>query len=147
MSIVVLYATVSGNAETLAELTVQRLGARGLDATLANVAEFSTVRLQDYDQAFVIASTWGEGAAPPEAADFFAALQGPPVLPLSRLGYAVLALGSSAYPKFCGFGRQLDAALADCGATRLMARVDCDTKLKADFERWLDAVTVVAGKP
>lgn len=146
MSIVVLYATVSGRAETLAELTLQRLGARGLEATLANVAEFSAQRLQDFDQAFLVASTWGEGAAPPDAADFLVALQGPPVLPLSRLSYAVLALGSRAYPEFCGFGRQLDAALEACGATRLLARVDCDTKLKADFERWLEAVAAVAGK-
>lgn len=144
VSIIVLYATVSGNAEALAEFTVRRLGECGLPATAASVAEFPVARLQEFETALVIASTWGEGAPPPEAEVFFAALQARPTGRSSRLRFAVLALGSRAYPEFCGFGRRLDAALEEGGATRLLPRVDCDTKLKADFERWLaDVVRVL----
>lgn len=137
VSILVLYATVSGNAEALAEFTVRRLGECGMAATAVSVDGFPGPRLQEFETALVIASTWGEGAPPPDAEDFFASLQAPETGRLTRLRFAVLALGSRAYPEFCGFGRRLDAALEASGATRLLPRVDCDTKLKADFERWL----------
>lgn len=34
--------------------------------------------------------------------------------------YAVFALGSSAYPNFCAFGRYIDTILADLGGERIM---------------------------
>lgn len=139
-NVLILYASVSGTAEELAAFTALRLRGAGLTAAVANVADFPAPRLAEVDTALVIASTWGEGAPPPDAEVFFASLQAPDTGRLTRLRFAVLALGSRAYPEFCGFGRRLDAALEECGATRLLPRVDCDTKFKADFERWLTDV-------
>lgn len=39
--------------------------------------------------------------------------------PLSNIRFAVFALGSSAYPNFCAFGRYVDSMLADLGGERL----------------------------
>ena len=119
LRLAILYATVSGNAEELAH---------------------AAARLAEFDAALVIASTWGEGVAPPDAEEFCAALGGGAALDLGRLNYAVLALGSSMYPDFCACGKRIDAGLAQRGAKRLVERVDCDTKFKADYERWLGAV-------
>ncbi len=141
-TVLILYASVSGTAEELATLTARKLRAADLAAEVANVADFPAVSLAEFDTVLIIASTWGEGEPPPDAADFVAAL---PVLHLPRLHFAVLALGSRAYPQFCAFGRRLDEGLAKCGAQRLLARVDCDTKLKADFERWLAGVRRMLG--
>ncbi len=139
--IVVLYATVSGTAEELAHATAARLAANPARAIeVSNVADFPAARLAEFDAALVIASTWGEGVAPPEAEEFCRTLGGEAPPDLGRLNYAVLALGSSMYPDFCACGKQIDADLARHGAKRLVPRVDCDTKFKADFERWLGAV-------
>jgi len=137
--VAVLYATVSGNAEELAHAVAQTLGGRGRDGVVANLADFPAARLGECDVALFIVSTWGAGEAPPDAADFFAALSAP-ALRLDGLRYAVLALGSSSYRDFCAAGRILDVRLAERGARRLLPRRDCDTKFKADFQEWLAQV-------
>ena len=136
--IAILYATVSGNAETLAELARERLHAAGQDAAVHNVADFPATRLGEFDTALVIASTWGEGAPPPDAAKFCADLQGDAEWRLPRLRFAVFALGSSTYREFCGCGRQIDEDLARRGANRLLPCVEADVKFKARFTAWLD---------
>ena len=139
--VTVLYATVSGNAEALAAAVVTQLRAAGQTAEALNMADYPPARLAEERTVLIIASTWGEGALPPDAEAFCAALAGH--APLPRLRYAVLALGSRAYGDFCGGGRRIDEALEKCGATRLRPRVECDTKYKADFGRWLAAVLEV----
>jgi len=141
MSIAILYATVSGNAESLAQATAERLAAAGRRSVVENMADFPAARLREFDTALLIASTWGEGAPPPDAADFCAALRRHEALRLPQLRYAVFALGSSSYADFCGCGRRIDEDLAGCGAVRLLPRVESDTKFKAAFEKWLQAVT------
>lgn len=137
--VAVLYATVSGNAEELAHATAQALGVRGGECAVVNVADFPAARLREFDTALFIVSTWGEGEAPPEAAEFFAALAAP-ALRLEGLRYAVLALGSSSYRDFCAAGRKVDELLAARGARRLLSRRNCGTKFKADFQEWLAQV-------
>lgn len=144
--LLVLYASASGNAEQLALAAAESLRAEGHATTVHNVADFPAGRLREWDVALLVVSTWGEGRPPPEAEEFCAALAAPESLGLTGLRYAVLALGSSMYADFCACGRQVDADLARHGATRLVARVECDTKFKADYERWLAAVRDVLEK-
>jgi sulfite reductase (NADPH) flavoprotein alpha-component len=139
--VLILYATVSGNAEELAHAAAAQLAGRGRTAIVENAADFGAARLREFEAALVIASTWGEGEPPPDAAAFWAALAAP-ALRLESLRYAVLALGSSSYREFCGAGRAVDERLAARGARRLLPRRDCDTKFKADFKEWLQQVEV-----
>jgi sulfite reductase (NADPH) flavoprotein alpha-component len=143
MTVAILYATVSGNAETLAQLAAERLRAAGVASVVENVADFPAARLREFDTALLIASTWGEGAPPPDAQEFCATLQRHETLRLPQLRYAVLALGSSAYTDFCGCGRRMDADLEQCGAARLLPCTAADTKFKAAFENWLQQVVAV----
>ena len=138
--VTILYATVSGNAEELAAAAAARLRGEGHAVQVANVADFPAARLRETDMVLIIASTWGEGEPPPEAAGFCTALRAHDQLRLGHLRYAVLALGSSTYRDFCGCGRRIDEDLAACGAARLLARVECDTKYRAKFEAWLTDV-------
>ena len=136
----VLYATVSGNAEELARVAAETLRKDGLAPAVRNVADLPLATLAAGDVVLVVASTWGDGAPPPDAAAFEAALAAAPADALAHLRYAVLALGSSSYPGFCAFGRRLDAEFARLGARSLTPRVDCDTRFKDGYERWLAAV-------
>ena len=56
--------------------------------------------------------------------------------------YCVLALGSRAYPKFCAFGKQLDASLSKLGASSFLELTLCDqtTAPEATFNSWLGRV-------
>lgn len=143
MSLAILYATVSGQAEALAQFAAGRLEQAGISAVVENVADFPAGRLQEFDTALIIISTWGEGAPPPDAVDFCAALQKPEARPLPQLRYAVFALGSSSYTVFCGCGRRLDEDLARGGAQRLLPCAEGDLKCQAVFEKWLAAVVAV----
>jgi sulfite reductase (NADPH) flavoprotein alpha-component len=140
--LVILYATVSGNAEQLAHAAAERLAAAGHPATVRNAADFPVERLSDCDTILCIVATWGEGMPPPDAEEFFRALAIERTLDLSHLRYAVLALGSTMYRDFCAAGRLLDERFAARGARRLLPRRDCDTKFKADFQEWLAQVDV-----
>ncbi|MBI3885710.1 MAG: flavodoxin domain-containing protein [Opitutae bacterium] len=146
-TVLILYASVSGTAEELAALTALRLRTAGSDAVAMNVAEFPAMRLTEFDTVLVIASTWGEGEPPPDAEEFVTSLGKLPAESLPDLRYAVLALGSRAYPEFCAFGRRLDEDLARAGARRLLPRVECDTKFKADYEAWFAAVLAQLKEP
>jgi sulfite reductase (NADPH) flavoprotein alpha-component len=138
--IAILFATMSGNAETLAGLTASRLSRFGLHIEPINCADAGASLLSELDIAIVIASTWGDGQPPIDAREFCRAVAAPDAPPLPGLSYAVLALGNTTYPDFCACGRGLDEALARRGATRLLERVDCDQWMRAPFEAWLDRV-------
>jgi sulfite reductase (NADPH) flavoprotein alpha-component len=142
-SVLILYATASGNAGQLAEVAAERLQAVGYAPVVVNVADFSVVDLAGVATALVIASTWGHGRPPPDAEEFCAALHAPGKPNLAGLSYAVLALGSRSYPEFCWCGRMIDEDLARHGARRLLPRVECDTKYKTDFEGWMGALAKV----
>lgn len=140
----ILYATVSGNAEELARETAKRL--EGNEVVVRNLADVAVAELPAIETALFIVSTWGDGESPPDAAGFFKEIAGPEAPSLEDLAYAVLALGSSRYPDFCGSGRRLDDDLARLGARRLLPRVDCDVKMKATFEDWLHRIGEAVGR-
>ena len=79
----------------------------------------------------VVASTYGDGEPPDDAAPFWQALVHGNGLDLSGVKFSVLALGNTTYDHFCKCGRELDAALERHGARGLYPRVDCD----ADYDR------------
>jgi sulfite reductase alpha subunit-like flavoprotein len=143
MSIAILYATVSGNAEVLAQLAAGRLQAAGRVVTVHNVADFPAARLRECGAALIVASTWGDGAPPPDAVEFCSALERHEVLRLPELRFAVFSLGSSSYNDFCGCGRRIDEDLEKCGATRLLPCAESDTKFKTAFENWLKQAEAV----
>jgi sulfite reductase (NADPH) flavoprotein alpha-component len=142
----ILFATASGNAEQLAHAAADALRADGHTPRVSNVADFPAAGLRAQGVVLLIVSTWGEGAPPPDAEEFCAALAAGTPGELAGVRYAVLALGSSMYAEFCACGRRIDADLARLGAVALVPRVECDTKYKADFERWLAAVRTAVEK-
>lgn len=58
--------------------------------------------------------------------------------PLSNVCFAVFALGSSAYPKFCNFGKNLDKLLGDLGGERIVEVTTGDEMLgqEQQFKNW-----------
>lgn len=58
--------------------------------------------------------------------------------PLSNVCYAVFALGSSVYPKFCCFGKTVDRVFKDLGGDRLLD-VNCGDEMygqEQQFKTW-----------
>jgi sulfite reductase (NADPH) flavoprotein alpha-component len=134
----VVYASQTGSAEYLARRSADLLATGGLAARVASIASLDQASLRKASRILFVASTYGEGDAPDDAARFAGRLMAATGNPadLAHLHYAVLALGDRSYANFCGFGRALDAWLAQAGATPLFDRIDVDCGDAAALEHW-----------
>ncbi len=140
--ITLLFATVSGKAEQLALVARDRLLAGGWLAETHNLASFPAARLKETQIALIITSSWGEGTPPPDAIEFFHAIE-TSKLKLPHLTYAVLALGARSNRIFVGSGWRIDSALEARSARRLLPRRECERNDPVGFEKWLDALVDV----
>lgn len=139
--ITILYGTETGNAEDLANQTLERAEAAGLEVKLVGAMDFSVADLADTQRLICVISTWGEGDPPSEAEDFCHDLyDGNDVPDLSHLEFTVCALGDTGYDEFCGCGVKVDAALEKHGATRFHEIAKLDVDFDDDFEAWSDAL-------
>jgi sulfite reductase (NADPH) flavoprotein alpha-component len=127
----ILYGSQTGNAKRVAEALAERTQAVGLNTRLVRADGYSTRELKDEQLLYIVMSTQGDGEAPDDSRAFteFLASKRAPKLP--QLKYAVLGLGDSSYPMFCGMAQSIDARLTELGAQRLQevgtADLDIDT--------------------
>jgi sulfite reductase (NADPH) flavoprotein alpha-component len=140
----VVYASQTGSAETLARRSAELLATGGLSARALCISHLDEASLGGASRILFIASTYGEGDAPDTAARFAGRLMAAHA-DLAHLHYAVLALGDRSYTNFCGFGRALDAWLAKAGATRLFERIEVDRGESAALENWQHHLARLAG--
>ncbi|MEJ8814879.1 sulfite reductase subunit alpha [Variovorax ureilyticus] len=132
----VLFASQTGNAETLAWKTARWLHERGTPSRLMPLNDVDAETLRSAGSAYFIASTYGEGDAPDGASLFAERVMGGAIADLSSLRYAVLALGDRQYAHFCAFGRALDEWLHAKGARRQAERVEVDSGDVVQLAAW-----------
>ena len=150
----VLYASASGTAHSYAQQMTRRLVVTGYNAQLTELNSYPFQQLtMNRSIVFIITSTFGQGNAPEGGQKVEEWLQNETNLSatssnnttkgtsylndqfeidpnnstsLHWCSYAVCAIGSSAYPFFCGFGKLVDTAFQLLGANRLAPLATCD---------------------
>lgn len=137
--VTVLFATQTGNAESLAKLLARRLSESGFEPRLLDAAQATPEALASAPFVLALASTYGDGDPPDAAKPLWDKLNATPA-PALASKFSVFALGDSSYARFCQFGRDLDRRLEELGGRRVSPRVECDVDPDAAFAQWSDAV-------
>jgi sulfite reductase (NADPH) flavoprotein alpha-component len=142
-SILILYGTVTGNAEICANRAAKRLNAEGFNTVVRDIFDVQAHQLQNEKVPLICISTYGEGDPPDSAVPLWETLVRDGQFDLSHLRFSVFALGDLGYKKFCQCGREFDAALTRQGARQLAPRADSDVEYEKPCVAWVESV--VAG--
>lgn len=145
--ITVIYGSQTGNAKRVAEQLVAQATAQGLEIKLVRASSYNVKDLAKEDLVYIVISTHsaGDTALPPDdSRDFVEQLLSKRAPKLANLSFAVLALGDSSYPDFCGVGRGINKRLEELGATRLLDIAEADVDIETVAEPWQTSVLAKA---
>ncbi|MEM0967356.1 MAG: assimilatory sulfite reductase (NADPH) flavoprotein subunit [Verrucomicrobiota bacterium] len=134
----IVYATESGNAESLADEAKKQTSKKGFASKIVDMGEIEPSDLVENENVLVIASTWGEGDPPDRATGFYDKLLNEDAPRLEKTRFSVLSLGDTSYEHFCKFGKDLDTRFEQLGGQRFHPRTDCDVEFEEPFQKWLD---------
>ena len=116
----IVYASMSGNSEFIAQAAAQALRDAALqpvDVQPADLAPLDTI-LNAGSVLFVL-STWGQGEPPADAEPLLHAINTAPADALRPLRFAIIGLGDHRYPIFCGAAHLLADALVAKSACQI----------------------------
>ncbi|MGE0681700.1 MAG: molybdopterin-dependent oxidoreductase [Candidatus Binatia bacterium] len=139
-TVTILYASQTGNAESLANVLGQRLRETGWGLRQFCMADYPRAELSTERLLLIVTSTYGDGETPDNGRSFWEFLQHASVPALPHLRYAVLGLGDSNYTQFCQCGKNFDARFAALGAQPLVLRTDCDSEFDTAANQWIETV-------
>lgn len=138
--VALLWASQTGNIESLSESYATKLMAAGFEIRLSCMSDYQVSNLEKAQYVLIMTSTFGDGDSPDNGQTFWSELSANTAPQLNGVRYAVLAFGDSNYDEFCGHGRKLNARMAELGAIALIDRVDCDTEYQPTADTWLERV-------
>ncbi|CAK8054174.1 flavodoxin domain-containing protein [Eupransor demetentiae] len=67
----VVFATITGNNEAVADLLIADLEKKGLDVTKSEISQTEADELSDYDIVAIVPYTYDQGSLPDEGLDFY----------------------------------------------------------------------------
>jgi flavodoxin I len=111
--VLVVYASMTGNTEEMAEAIVEGAKEAGAEVVSKEAFDASADELNDYEGIIIGAYTWGDGELPDEFIDFYEAMDS---LDLSGKKTAVFGSGDTSYPIYCAAVDIIEAKLKELGA-------------------------------
>ncbi|MFD0589526.1 flavodoxin [Paenibacillus sp. GCM10027627] len=111
--VIVLYTSLTGNTEEMAEAIAEGAREAGAETVCKEAFDAKPEELLKYDGIIIGAYTWGDGELPDEFLDFYAEMDD---ISLSGKKAAVFGSGDTSYPIYCGAVDIIEAKLRELGA-------------------------------
>ena len=140
-TVVVAHASQTGTATRLAKTISKALTEGGNDVVLASLDAVTPDNLRRARLSLLVVSTAGNGEVPEGAHPFMNRIANGG---LDGARFALLALGDSHYPQFCGGGKAVRAALKAAGAEEVLSMRTIDGEPKDDAAYWLEDLAEAA---
>jgi flavodoxin/succinate dehydrogenase/fumarate reductase-like Fe-S protein/ferredoxin len=138
-SLAVFFGSQTGNAAGLAEKTVKRAAAYGLEGSVIDMDGYDQANFAAHKRILIITSTWGEGEMPDNAEVLWnGTCSTNPAL--AGVQYSVCAIGDSSYDEYCKAGHDWDQKFSSLGATSILEIKLCDVDFDEPWEQWVSEV-------
>ena len=138
-SLAVFFGSQTGNAAGLAEKTVKRAAAYGLEGSVIDMDGYDQAKFATHKRILIITSTWGEGEMPDNAEVLWnSTCSTNPAL--AGVQYSVCAIGDSSYDEYCKAGHDWDQKFSSLGATSILEIKLCDVDFDEPWEQWVSEV-------
>ncbi|MDO3662458.1 flavodoxin [Bacillus sp. C28GYM-DRY-1] len=133
--ILLVYATMSGNTEAMADLIEKGLQVAEVEADRFEAMDIDNAQLfNDYDYIIIGSYTWGDGDLPDEFLDLAEDMD---EIDFSGKTCAVFGSGDTAYEFFCGAVDTLEAKIKERGGEIVLPSVKIENNPEGEEEEEL----------
>lgn len=124
----IVYASLTGNTEEIADITAEIFEEHGVDVDIVECVQADPADYEEYDYCIVASYTYGvDGDLPDEIVDFYEELE---ETDLTGKIYGVVGSGDTFYEQFCtavdDFEQQFEKTGAKKGATGVKVDLDAE---------------------
>lgn len=135
----IVFASMTGNNEDMAEILEDNLLQAGFDVTTTDISFADASSFLDSDLCIVVTYTYGEGVMTDELKDFYDQLL---TLDLTGKKFAVMGSGDRTYKDhFCENVNDFEAAFKKVGATEVAQPVKIENTVDDDDITLIDQAT------
>tara|TARA_B100000886_G_scaffold163960_1_gene111784 strand:+ start:328 stop:786 length:459 start_codon:yes stop_codon:yes gene_type:complete len=121
----ILYATQTGNAETVAKKLELLAKNQGFNVNLVEMNHHDIISFRLLRNVAIVTSTFGNGEVPEMGIDFWKELKKSKV-EMVNLRYGLIALGDKSHEIFCGAGRAISKKLDELKCIKVIQNLECD---------------------
>ena len=121
----ILYATQTGNAETVAKKLELLAKNHGFNVNLVEMNSHDITSFRLLRNVAIVTSTFGNGEVPEMGIDFWEELKSSKV-EMVNLRYGLIALGDKSHDIFCGAGRAISKKLDELKCIKVIQNLECD---------------------
>ena len=121
----ILYATQTGNAETVAKKLELLAKNQGFNVNLVEMDHHDITSFRLLRNVAIVTSTFGNGEVPEMGIDFWEELKSSKV-EMVNLRYGLIALGDKSHDIFCGAGRAISKKLDELKCIKVIQNLECD---------------------
>ncbi|WWY42181.1 flavodoxin [Bacillus altitudinis] len=132
--VLLVYATMSGNTEAMADLIEKGLKEAGASVDRHEAMDIDAELLHDYSHILLGAYTWGDGDLPDDFIDLYEEME---ELDLAGKAFAVFGSGDTSYEHFCGAVDLIEEKVKELGGDIVLPSIKIELNPEGNEEEEL----------